>query len=77
MSEAPTIGELMRRDPLELTDENIDTIIADLRQRRVQFNQGNQQAGKLSTQKRKATQAPKSGGIDVDDAAFSLDDLLK
>ena len=75
MSEAPTIAELMRRDPLELTDDNIDAIIEDLRKRRIMFNQGNQQAGKLATQKRKAATALKADGLDTKD--FSIDDLLK
>lgn len=39
------IAELFARDPLQLTQENIRTIIAEMRKSRHQFNAGNQRAG--------------------------------
>jgi hypothetical protein len=49
------IAELMARDPLQLTKENIDAIIAEMRKSRHQFNAGNMTAGstKPKTEKQK------------------------
>lgn len=54
--EAPTdIAELFARDPLDLSAQNIDQIIARLREQRSQFNLGNAMAGSMKpkTEKQK------------------------
>ena len=54
--EAPTdIAELFARDPLELSAQNLDQIIARLREQRSQFNLGNAMAGSMKpkTEKQK------------------------
>lgn len=55
-AEAPTdIAELFSRDPLELSTQDIDQIIARLRTQRSQFNLGNAMAGNMKpkTEKQK------------------------
>ena len=39
------LNELMMRDPLDLTDDNIDSIIGAMRDRRTRFNLGDTKAG--------------------------------
>lgn len=64
------IAELFTRDPLSLTRENIDEIIAHYRTARANFNLGEKQAG--STKKLKA--GPK---VEIKDAPKKdLKDLL-
>lgn len=43
-----TIDAYWDRDPHELTDEDYDHIISDMRERRQQFLAGNQRAGKIA-----------------------------
>lgn len=52
------IAELFQRDPLKLTDKNLDLIISKFRQARKQFNLGAVTAGKAPkplTEKQKQT----------------------
>lgn len=42
-----TLEELFERDPLELNDEDIDSIVAGLRAMRVRFNVGDTKAGSI------------------------------
>jgi hypothetical protein len=44
------IAELYARDPLELTESDIEALIADLRKRRANFKKGNKTAGKVPKQ---------------------------
>ena len=65
--EAPTdIAELFARDPLELSAQNLDQIIARLREQRSQFNLGNAMAGSMKpkTAKQK-TVADLAGKLDL------------
>jgi hypothetical protein len=50
------LAELFARDPLELTDPEIQTIIEEMRKSRHAFNAGNAKAGstKPKTEKQKA-----------------------
>lgn len=41
----PDLNELMNRDPLGLSDTDIDAIVAGMRERRHRFNLGDQKAG--------------------------------
>jgi hypothetical protein len=52
----PDLAELFARDPLELTDDNIKSIIEEMRKSRHAFNAGNAKAGstKPQTEKQKA-----------------------
>lgn len=66
-----TIAELMARDPLKLTEQNIDAIITDLRSKRHKFLAGNIKAGtpvkKKTAAQKKAEAAEKLvGNIDLD-----------
>lgn len=49
------LAELFNRDPLQLTDDNIRTIIEEMRKSRHAFNAGNMKAGstKPKTEKQK------------------------
>lgn len=50
------LAELFARDPLQLTDDNIRSIIEEMRKSRHAFNAGNAKAGstKPKTEKQKA-----------------------
>jgi len=60
----PSMAEIFQRDPLQLTRQDRDAIVAVLRQRRVEF----QREEVASKNKPKRTRAPDG---------LSLDDLLK
>lgn len=72
LPEIPEVGvtELMERDPLSLSNTDLDTIIEHFRQRRVDYLQGDQTAGN----KRKAS-SPKVSEADKQKAQDLLDDL--
>lgn len=74
MSDEHSIAELMARDPLLLTDQNIDTIIEDLRKSRSRFVlAGDKKVGTPAARKSKAqTDREARAEINVD-----MDDLLK
>lgn len=61
------IAELFRRDPLSLSEQDLDEIIAKFRTARSQFNLGNLQAG--------ATKAPTAKQKLVASLDLKLDDL--
>lgn len=73
MSEQPTdetIVELMNRDPLHHTKQNVDDIIKYLRGQRKKFLAGNAKAGTAPAKKSKATKnqeaaAKVTGKIDL------------
>lgn len=75
MSDATAIAELMARDPLKLSDKDLDAIIADLRQSRSRFV--------LADDKKIGTPAARKSGAQKDREARakildgSLDDLFK
>lgn len=46
MSEEPDLDVLMNRDPLDLTDPDLDRIIGYLRSQRSNYAQGDKKAGK-------------------------------
>jgi hypothetical protein len=52
----PDLAELFNRDPLQLTDPDIKSIIEEMRKSRHAFNAGNAKAGstKPKTEKQKA-----------------------
>jgi hypothetical protein len=60
VTEAPTtdIAELFARDPLQLSEQDLNAIIGRLREQRAQFNLGNAMAGSMKpkTAKAKITQ---------------------
>lgn len=70
-TEETPIAELMERDPLSLTDQDLDRIITKLRQQRGKFRAGNMKAG-TPQKKKTATQlnAEKAeklvGNLDLD-----------
>jgi len=51
------IAELFARDPLELSAQDLDAIIARLREQRGQFNLGNARAGSMKPKTEKQKQA--------------------
>lgn len=67
MTEQPDINELFARDPLKLTDDDIDSIILEFRKKRAMFksNPGATRSGgvKKLTAKEQAT---KNLDIDID-----------
>lgn len=70
MSEATPISELFSRDPLLLSDQDIDQIINKLREQRHKFVAGNITAGKPEAKKSVAQKAgeavlAKTGDIDL------------
>lgn len=76
MHEETSIAELMARDPLKLSDQDIDKIIAELRQARSRFV--------LAGDKKIGTPAARKTGAQKDREAraklladTSLDDLFK
>ena len=76
MQEETSIAELMARDPLKLSDQDIDKIIADLRHSRSRFvladdkKIGTPAARKSSAQKDREARAKVLSDV-------SLDDLFK
>lgn len=76
MSEQPSIAELMARDPLLLSEKDLDAIIADLRQSRSRFV--------LADDKKIGTPAARKSGAQKEREArskildqTSIDDLFK
>lgn len=76
MQEETSIAELMARDPLKLSDQDLDKIIADLRNSRSRFV--------LADDKKIGTPAARKTGAQKDREArakiladTSLDDLFK
>lgn len=53
------IAELFARDPLQLSQQDIETIVVEMRKSRQSFNAGNMKAGstKPKTEKQKAVAA--------------------
>jgi len=60
------ISDLFARDPLSLTREDIDAIIARYREARAAFNLGEKQAGATKKIKEKSD-VPKITKLDLDD----------
>jgi hypothetical protein len=54
------LQELFSRDPRELTKDNIDTIIAKMRESRAQFTLGNMKAGSMKPKAAPKTAAGKA-----------------
>lgn len=76
MSEQTPIAELMARDPLLLSDQDLDVIIADLRHSRFRFVQtDDKKIGTPAARKTKA-QKDREARAKVLNVA-SLDDLFK
>lgn len=76
MTEQAPIAELMARDPLKLSEQDLDAIIADLRKSRIRFVQaGDKKIGTPAARKSKAQidREARSKILNVD----SLDDLFK
>jgi len=71
MSE-PTVSELFARDPLSLSNQDLDTIIASLRASRKRFIQGDITAGKPEAKKSAAQKKREATMKEVGD----IDDLL-
>jgi hypothetical protein len=73
MSDNPNaLRELMELDPLELTDENIDTIIEGYRGLRAKYNLGDTKAGSPRTRAKPAALQ----GLDTDGLKAKLSDKL-
>lgn len=67
-----TLTELIATDPLKLSEQDIHTIVSDLRSKRAQFNLGEKSAGSAKGPS-KASQAHKAAlkqadalGLDID-----------
>ena len=73
MSEPTPIHELMDRDPLSLSDADLDAIVAELRKKRAQFNAGNIKAG--NTKAPTAAQKKKAESVKAVLGTASLSDL--
>lgn len=58
--------ELFSRDPLSLTNENIDQIIEEMRKKRHLFNAGGSTAGKPKPKLSKGQEATKGLDLDID-----------
>lgn len=73
MSEQPSIAELMARDPLLLSEQDLDAIIADLRHSRSRFvladdkKIGTPAARKTTAQKDREERAKVLKDADLDD----------
>ena len=65
--EAATVSELFARDPLKLSDRDIDATIRELRAARGKFVQGNLTAGKLTTKKPTTKTAALAADVDLGD----------
>lgn len=63
------IAELFDRDPLKLTDQDLDTIITSLRQQRANFNLGAKAAGSMKPAKPKTA---KTVAAQIDLASLGL-----
>lgn len=68
------IAELFARDPLDLTDQDLDTIIAKLRASRAAFNAGEKSAGSMKPKATKKALDPNKP-IPAKVTQISLDDL--
>lgn len=68
------IAELFSRDPLDLTDQDLDQIIAKLRASRAAFNSGEKGAGNMKKIAPKKALDP-SKPIPTKVTEISLDDL--
>lgn len=76
MTEQTPIAELMARDPLKLSDQDLDAIIADLRKSRIRFVQADdKKIGTPAARKSKAQNDREARAkiLSVD----KLDDLFK
>lgn len=69
------IAELMARNPLELTDQNIDAIIADLCQSRSRFVLADDR--KIGTPPSRKSQAQKDREARAQALDVNIDDLFK
>lgn len=67
------IAELFARDPLDLTDQDLDAIIAKLRASRAAFNEGAKGAGNMKKMAPKPLAKDKP--IPTKITSISLDDL--
>ena len=73
MSEQPSIAELMARDPLLLSEQDLDAIISDLRHSRSRFvladdkKIGTPAARKTGAQKEREERAKILGNTDIND----------
>lgn len=73
MSEQTPIAELMARDPLLLSEQDLDTIIADLRHSRTRFVQaddkkiGTPAARKSGAQKEREARSEVLKNVDIND----------
>ena len=65
------ISELFARDPLDLSEQDIDTIISRYRLARSQFNLGAKQAGSSKTVK---SAAPAIPGLKIDLSSLGIGD---
>ena len=72
--ETATVAELMARDPLKLSDQDLTKIIKHLRSKQRQFVLGNKAAGKPA---KKQTKADKAGeaAMEVVGGKLDLSDL--
>ena len=59
------IAELFARDPLELSDQDLDAIVARIREQRSQFNLGNAMAGSMKAKPVKKEIADLSSKLDL------------
>lgn len=76
MTEPTPIAELMARDPLLLSAQDLDTIIADLRKSRIRFVQADDK--KIGTPAARKSQAQKDREARAKVLKVtSLDDLFK
>ena len=76
---APTtsIGELMQRDPLSLSNQDLDAIIAELRKQRHQFTaEANKTVGKPDAKKSAPQKARETLSADIAASKLNIDDLF-
>ena len=62
-----SITELFSRDPLKMSQQDLDSIIAYLRNARAQYNLGEKSAGNMKPTKAKKSPAEKVSSIDLSD----------
>lgn len=60
------ITELFSRDPMELTDENIDQIIEEMRKKRHLFNAGGASTGRKPAAAKKTAAQEAASKLDID-----------
>ncbi len=60
------LNALMQEDPLNLTDANINSIVAAMRERRHRFNQGDTRAGSAKPRVAKALKGLDAETLDVE-----------